>query len=49
MYICGKTHVGDDKVSITESFYVNIDPEIDVEQKCTLSKAYLSKVSLKTL
>ena len=36
-------HIGDDKVSITDFYVNNINPEIDVEQTGTLSKAYLGK------
>ena len=38
------THVGNDKVSITEFYVNNIDLEINVEHYIgTLSKAYLGK------
>ena len=43
VYLWKITHVGDDKVSITEFYIKNINPEIDEEQKGTLSKAYLAK------
>ena len=37
------THVCDDEVRITDFYVNNIDPEIDAEQKGTISKAYLGK------
>ena len=39
----GLPHMLVSKVSITEFYVDNIDPEIDTEQKGTLSKAYVGK------